>query len=353
MTQTRSPDEQFEIVLDRAKRGSVEAQFNVGRFYHDGKGTEEDPIEAARWWFKAAQQGHSDAKRRLRTLLREELRFSEQGPGLARWWFGQERADAEAGDAEAQSVVGEMYMRGHGTCPDEIAAVKWWRKAAGQGHSGAKQHLRRLKAKRGDLEAQFALGMELLEKPEDESAQAEGLRWLKRAADRRHLEAMIELALVRLRGPEGMLDSKEGTQLLLDAADRGHDRAIEEIVRLYCLISGPKVSATNGDRAMRWLCQAAEQGQPKAQYRMGRLYLDGKGLPQDPAQAYPWLLKAAASGHDDAQYIVGCMYRCGHGVSRNEGEALKWLYRSEEQGNSHAQRELGLLGGQPGENLPW
>jgi len=48
---------------------------------------------------------------------------------------------AEAGDAEAQNNVGEIYERGLGTEPNYDAAVIWYQKAAAQGNSRAQFNL--------------------------------------------------------------------------------------------------------------------------------------------------------------------------------------------------------------------
>lgn len=48
---------------------------------------------------------------------------------------------AEAGDAEAQNSVGEIFERGLGTDPNYQVAALWYRKAAEQGHKGAQFNL--------------------------------------------------------------------------------------------------------------------------------------------------------------------------------------------------------------------
>ena len=50
-------------------------------------------------------------------------------------------ASAESGDAEAQTVVGEIYEKGLGTKPDFAKAASWYRKAADQGHARAQFNL--------------------------------------------------------------------------------------------------------------------------------------------------------------------------------------------------------------------
>ena len=49
-------------------------------------------------------------------------------------WF---RKAAEQGHAGAQANLGFMYDRGWGVPEDDREAVKWFRKAAEQGHAGA------------------------------------------------------------------------------------------------------------------------------------------------------------------------------------------------------------------------
>lgn len=48
---------------------------------------------------------------------------------------------AQAGDADAQNQVGEIYERGMGTAPDPAAAAEWYARAAAQGHARAQFNL--------------------------------------------------------------------------------------------------------------------------------------------------------------------------------------------------------------------
>lgn len=49
--------------------------------------------------------------------------------------------EAKAGDAKAQTYVGEMFEQGLGTAPDYETAVAWYRKAAEQGYDRAQMNL--------------------------------------------------------------------------------------------------------------------------------------------------------------------------------------------------------------------
>jgi localization factor PodJL len=52
--------------------------------------------------------------------------------------------------------------------------------------------------------------------------------------------------------------------------------------------------------AARQFESAARDGDPDAQYWLGRIYADGLGRPRDPVTAYGWFDRAAAQGHHDA-----------------------------------------------------
>ena len=51
------------------------------------------------------------------------------------------RASAEAGDAEAQFILGGIYITGVGVPQDAAEAVAWYRRAAEQGHARAQYNL--------------------------------------------------------------------------------------------------------------------------------------------------------------------------------------------------------------------
>ena len=87
----------------------------------------------------------------------------------------------------------------------------------------------------------------------------------------------------------------------------------------------------------------AEKGDAVAQYRLGLLYAEGKGVEQNDATAFTWMQRAANQGNADAQYDLGASYFGGAGVEKNEKEGVKWFQRAANQGMPLAQLNLGLL----------
>ena len=87
----------------------------------------------------------------------------------------------------------------------------------------------------------------------------------------------------------------------------------------------------------------AEKGDAAAQYRLGMLYAEGKGVEQNDATAFMWMRRAAEQGNAEAQYDVGTSYIGGLGIEKNPQEAAKWFLRAANQGMVFAQFNLGLL----------
>ena len=85
----------------------------------------------------------------------------------------------------------------------------------------------------------------------------------------------------------------------------------------------------------------AEQGHALAQYSLGVMYAEGKGVPENDAEAVKWFRKAAEQGNDSAQWRLGAMYNYGWGVPGDEAEAATWYRKAAEQGHANAQLRLG------------
>ena len=89
--------------------------------------------------------------------------------------------------------------------------------------------------------------------------------------------------------------------------------------------------------------QAAELGDAKAQYSLGGMYADGKGVAEDDAAAVKWFQKAAYQGDVMAQFSLGVMYADGEGVVEDYTEAVKWFSKAAEQGYAKAQVNLAVM----------
>jgi TPR repeat protein len=86
----------------------------------------------------------------------------------------------------------------------------------------------------------------------------------------------------------------------------------------------------------------AEQGNAVAQNDLGVRYGNGRGVPEDHAEAARWYRLAAEQGRATAQFLLGNMYDVGEGVPEDDVEAVRWYRRSADQGDANAQMLLGI-----------
>jgi TPR repeat protein len=87
----------------------------------------------------------------------------------------------------------------------------------------------------------------------------------------------------------------------------------------------------------------AQAGDREAQYRLGVMYAEGKGVAPNDAEAALWFERAANQGEPMAQYNLGASYAEGTGVRKDMAAAVKWFRRAADQGVALAQLNLGLL----------
>jgi TPR repeat protein len=68
----------------------------------------------------------------------------------------------------------------------------------------------------------------------------------------------------------------------------------------------------------------AELGNPEAQFNLGRLYAEGKGVPESAAEAVNWYRLAAEQDQVAAQHALGLLYATGERVPKDYVEAYGW-----------------------------
>jgi TPR repeat protein len=61
------------------------------------------------------------------------------------------------------------------------------------------------------------------------------------------------------------------------------------------------------EEALHWYGQAAAQDDKEGLFKLGTMYEEGNGVPQDGDAAAFWYRKAAKQGHAEAQWQLGQM----------------------------------------------
>ncbi len=120
---------------------------------------------------------------------------------------------------------------------------------------------------------------------------------------------------------------------LLSASAQSADKLYADGKKLY--------DEKNYTAAFPKLKAAAEKGHKKAQYRLGRCYDKGNGIPEDDQQAFIWYEKSAAQGYAKAQYQLGKCYKDGEGVAKDRKKAVELFAKAAKQENADGQYALG------------
>jgi len=76
---------------------------------------------------------------------------------------------------------------------------------------------------------------------------------------------------------------------------------------------------------------------------LGEFFLEGKDVPQDPAQAAEWFRRAAEQKHHGAQYALGGLYSQGRGVPKDLVKSYEWVRISSPKLDRHTRDVLATL----------
>ena len=277
---------EIEKLRKAAEQGNTNAQKELGHKYLRGWGLPENGGEAAKWYRRAAKQGDAEAQRELGYMyfFGKYDGVPENDQEAARWFHKA----AEQGDAKAQERLGHMYRRGVGVAEDKREAVKWYRKAAQQGHTKAQVHLGYM----------YANGEGV---PEDYQ---EAEKWHRKAAEQAEDLDLLYLAVQYANGVGVPEDGWEAKRLFRLVAKGGHpvfaQAAQRELGNMYYAGKYAVQFGKDNQEAVKWYRKAAEQGDAEAQERLGHMYANGEGVPEDYVKAYAWMNLAAAQGRNNA-----------------------------------------------------
>jgi TPR repeat protein len=159
------------------------------------------------------------------------------------------------------------------------------------------------------------------------------------------------------------LDHAQSFTWYKKAAEQGYVPAELEVASYYC---GEGTAAPDYVQAWSWYKKAAANGptlmQPlsrdwkKTQYRywwenlnwtMGKMYMNGLGVPKNYAWAVDHLQIAAGRGFSSAAVDMGKMYLTGgFGLQKNLFQARRWFSYAAGRGNQDAQSYLAQMDGQ-------
>ncbi|KAI8883478.1 HCP-like protein, partial [Backusella circina FSU 941] len=128
------------------------------------------------------------------------------------------------------------------------------------------------------------------------------------------------------------------------SASSSHKEAMCRLGLLYLNGHGPP---QNWDMAAENFKKAMDLGSIEAYYQLGLMYSSGKGFNIDKSKAEQYYILAAKKGHYSAQFTTGKLYESGEVGGKNVLDALKWYTKAYFQGSYQAIASLYRLDYEP------
>ncbi len=95
--------------------------------------------------------------------------------------------------------------------------------------------------------------------------------------------------------------------------------------------------------AAQWLVPWAEKGEMEAQYRLGIMLEEGRGMPRNIDEAVDWYQKAARAGHVGARKRLKKLQKSAIAEEGQESVAFDWYQEKANKGDVNAQYQLGYM----------
>jgi len=284
-------------IMANARGGNVEAQKAAASAYLRGEGVPANAAEGARWLNAAANAGDAEAQAKLATVLFRGV-TEPRGGGA----FGASGVQADP------KVARELALRA---------------------------------AEAGQVEAQALLGYMLCVGEGGERDYQQAVHWYGRAVTGGSVQAALGLGMIRLLGLDGVTDTVLAARLIVRAAEAKVATAIYVLGTLH--EAGVPPIIADEATALGLYQQAAEVGVRPAKARLGLALMNGWGAPRDVMAGETWLRRAALEGDAEAAALVGDLQCSEHHGAPNFLEATQWYQIAAEGGHHLAARKLGLM----------
>lgn len=213
-----------------------------------------------------------------KSLLKPDAGESELRKG-----FAQMQEAAAKDHLAAIAGLAYLYSVGLGVAKDPAEAAKWLNKAATRGHAISQYNLGKLLI--AD-EIPLAAGS-----TDRDGQHAQGVEWLRKAADHGQNEAQATYGIILMRGDSGAKpDPAAAARYLIPAAEAGNAEAMNTLGTMYQVGNGIGYDLAAAEHSFR---QAAMLGHVKAQANLGEHLLNPTA--PDPArrtEALAWLYLA-------------------------------------------------------------
>jgi TPR repeat protein len=312
----KKPTEAYKWYRKAAEQGHVLSQYKMGYLLSSGWGIKQDKKEAFSWYIKAAKQGYSPAQNQIGYMFYKGWATKIDKKEAFKWY----KKSADQNDAVGQMRIGKLYLRGEGVKKNTDEAIKWLKKSADQENVDAIKTIGYLYLRGKGVEKNICKGMRLLEKVAEQGSKLDRL--------------IINDLYLNGEGIDKNLN--EAVEWFKKTIDSGDDNAKLDLATLY-------YNQNDKKNAIKWFKETAvntkttKTKQAEAEYRLGKIYLEGDGTEKNEKEAIHWLELSSNHNHINASILLGDFYTSHNNISntKNIEKALK-LYKKAAENNHKA-----------------
>ena len=242
----------FYMAATHEKQPNAYAQYQLGKMYRDGIGTEVNLEESSQWYAKA--------------------------------YAGFLAMEETMADDRLHYRLGSMNMSGTGT---EVALEK------------ARYYFEKA-AELGNADALYGLGKLYLKPEFSDFDPAKAVEYLEKSATKGNAFAKYQLGKLLCQGELVPKDIARGLPLLEELAENGVTFASYIAGKVYL----KEEVRQDIKKAILYFRQAAEDGNSFAEYQLGRIYYFGNGVRVDQEKGLEYLKEAASHGNEYAANLL-------------------------------------------------
>ena len=216
---------------------------------------------------------------------------------------------ANKGNIAAQFTLGIRYLMGWNAIQSEHEAIKWLTEAANFGNSLAMYTLGAISENRGGKTHDYE----------------KAALWYKFSSEKGCTSGAASLGRLYENGFGVIRNLEEAERLYrLATSGTGHGFAEESLAKIY--FEWAQNADEGTEEAARWYSMAAIRHHSEAQLSLAIIYETGRGVNKNKIEAIKWYRLAADSGNIAARYNLGRAYSEGEGVAQSLVVAYALFY---------------------------
>jgi TPR repeat protein len=192
-----------------------------------------------------------------------------------------------------------------------------------------------------NIEQQERLGLMYLYGAGAEKNIAQGIEWLKKAANGGRNSSKGFLGYLYYSGEMVPQNVEEGLRLINEAVKSGDEGSMSMLGSIY--YEGAHVTKDYSKAKALFIESVKIAENPSAAYSLYYMYSNGEGVEKDMKEAMRYLKIAAKGGDIKVMRLLAKAYEEGNGLVKDQNEALKWYNKVWQKGGNQYRKDINRI----------